>query len=359
MCIAFSRGGTGQSVDRRSGFTLIELLVVVAIIALLISILLPSLSAARDQAKATKCAANLSSVGKALHSYLAESKGVFPLSYAYATDASGKVDLDNQSLSIAFGYVHWSYALFNRGEADPAAFQCPSMPNRGHPRTNPGPDPENWEEDQRDHHGNTKPSSWRNGLVEDRQSPRIAYAGNAAIIPRNKLGNVPSGGVRQNKFARESEIESAGRTIVASELNRNWRVLADGSDGALLGKAHRPLNPFYNENSGYDEYNLPPNLGLYRYWPSASDKNYGLIPLAQVEEATGQAPSSQFSEMNYIGRHHPGGDHLGGTANFLYVDGHAARKPILQTLVDREWGKRYYAITGNNELYTAGYEFMP
>ena len=51
------------------GFTLIELLVVVPIIALLISILLPSLSKARETARMVKCQANQKQFGSAHHMY--------------------------------------------------------------------------------------------------------------------------------------------------------------------------------------------------------------------------------------------------------------------------------------------------
>jgi prepilin-type N-terminal cleavage/methylation domain-containing protein len=59
-------------------FTLIELLVVVAIIALLISILLPGLSGAREQGKMAKCIANLRSIGGAMHMYFNENNEWFP-----------------------------------------------------------------------------------------------------------------------------------------------------------------------------------------------------------------------------------------------------------------------------------------
>jgi prepilin-type N-terminal cleavage/methylation domain-containing protein len=217
------------------GFTLIELLVVVAIVALLLSILLPSLSLAREQAKTTKCAANLNAVGKAMHLYLAENRSTFPLSYAYPYNKNGDVDLRKQPPNREFGYVHWSWFLFDRGKVDDGSFACPSVPNRGHPRTYPGSDGSNWEQEQVDFAGNPPPNGLGDPRVEDLQASRMAYTANAAIVPRNKgkeLGNIDVGLPRSNRFVRESEIETSGRTILATEFNRNWTVIRSAARAA-------------------------------------------------------------------------------------------------------------------------------
>ncbi len=68
-------GKSGFSCTR--AFTLIEVLVVVAIVGLLMSLLLPSLSRVRDQAKLVACKSNLHQIGLAIISY-AHPTGVIP-----------------------------------------------------------------------------------------------------------------------------------------------------------------------------------------------------------------------------------------------------------------------------------------
>lgn len=71
------------------GFTLIELLVVVAIIALLIAILLPSLSKARDQSRLTVCLSNLRSQVTGVLTYTQDHGGRLPPRSLQWTMASG------------------------------------------------------------------------------------------------------------------------------------------------------------------------------------------------------------------------------------------------------------------------------
>ncbi len=60
---------------RASAFTLIELLVVVSIIATLLSMLIPSLRSARQQAKTLVCSAHTAGIGRAAASYYSEQRG--------------------------------------------------------------------------------------------------------------------------------------------------------------------------------------------------------------------------------------------------------------------------------------------
>ncbi len=76
---------TPVSGRRRQAFTLIEVLVVVAIIALLVAILLPSLNRARAQVRAMTCQSNMRQLALGFLTYAAENKGSLPGAYRDGT----------------------------------------------------------------------------------------------------------------------------------------------------------------------------------------------------------------------------------------------------------------------------------
>lgn len=115
--------------QRRStqGFTLIELLVVIAIIVVLISILLPSLSQARESGRRTKCLANLHQIGVGYIMYMSDNNGS-----TWKADANGGEALLRTTKSGVTlypetnGFWQTGLLLYSGHLNNPNVFACPS-----------------------------------------------------------------------------------------------------------------------------------------------------------------------------------------------------------------------------------------
>ena len=107
---------------RKEKFTLIELLVVVAIIGILASLLLPSMSKARESGKRAVCKSNLHQIGVAIHNYADANNDKIPDNYGNSGAHWRFTVLENGgSLATKFG------KLVEQGVMDfSEALYCPS-----------------------------------------------------------------------------------------------------------------------------------------------------------------------------------------------------------------------------------------
>jgi prepilin-type N-terminal cleavage/methylation domain-containing protein len=116
-------------VSRTRAFTLIELLVVVAIIALLISILLPSLQDARKQAQAAVCGSNTKQILTALFMYQQDYRGHMPPDlWSEASWPSERVPGSAPKQTRKWDL--WFYTLYPQYAPDEKIFICPGDPIR-------------------------------------------------------------------------------------------------------------------------------------------------------------------------------------------------------------------------------------
>jgi prepilin-type N-terminal cleavage/methylation domain-containing protein/prepilin-type processing-associated H-X9-DG protein len=341
---------------RAAGFTLVELLVVIGIIALLIGILLPALSKAREAARTIKCCSNLHSIGIGIANYLADNHSYFPASnyyYGLGVDAGG-----NQTpTKPTGGYVHWSSYLYtqkgytgNQAFLSPQGwemFQCPSLDNGGLAPANT-------------YTGNNDPglSNESPPPVIDQQAPRMAYTVNEALCARG-IFQIPfsdRGNLRGYRFVQAARVRNSSQVVLATEI---WGIPTAVTTTSLIDGA-TPVSASRRPVSGIAAYGNFTADAAYKNPYSASFMWAGVGDLAH--DPLSQLNASQpvlYTTLDWVGRNHGGSKKLGSVAgdknndwdlrksNFVYVDGHVETKHVAETVYPQnQWtsGNDFYSL---------------
>ena len=279
---------------RHKGFTLVELLVVIGIIAVLISILLPTLSKIRRQANTLKCSSNMRQLSMAMLMYINDNKGKFPPS-EFSTIAG----------IYPYGFS-WCNELVRRNYIKGPGFSVYKKPNSA---TNAKSFPSN------------SPFKCPEGVEED------VTAGGAGDYPTDLKNN-------SYRVPNDGACAQEGFGIAT------WYQLNCRNNSATNAWPHGSrITPFMGWQSSSKD-----NIDLIK--ESAWQRNIGMVKkgaeLVMIVEASDQNWFDQTESSRYPGnfirrlgaRHgqrtpESGGKWPGGNAfaNFAFFDGHVSLYP--------------------------------
>ncbi len=266
---------------RSRGFTLIELLVVISIIALLIGILLPALSAARDAARTTQCLSGLRQMGIGFNAYASEYKGRLPLGDFYP--ASGpQGDWTTLLSSYMEGQGDVSF-----GAGRNPVLTCPSAVLDG-----------------ADLHYSAHPRLFRPGYLTT--DPLRGYAAGSSLNPR--IEDERSATEQVVVFDGVQEASSARSTSLAFEIQ------AGDPAGAPVGSKFVDSNVSLNERATAA---MHPTMKL-------GDPAFAGFDAAPADGATPHDAvwtAVANGQSNFVWRH------AGQSSGFVFLDGHAEALP--------------------------------
>ena len=300
----------------RTGFTLIELLVVVAVISALIGILVPSLSRARAQARATVCSANLRTLGHGVVMYATE------YGDCLLPGRMPKVDDENWQVAIAGGLKYRPTFLAMMGTQV-------GIP----PFADPQP---------------TKTTSDREGERGDRQDyasevyvcpsvPRWtderngAYGYNYQFLGNSRLGDSGDPMSFKNWPVKLSRVRSPSACVAVGDCM--------GTAAGFPTRARRD----YGNNTGKGEGDVK------RY----GDEGFNLDP-PSVDPVNGEIAGYKHSPPVRSAAH----DRHLGRANILWLDGHCTGE-TLPSLGYSVAGDGKVLNVGNNRLWTIDQQDRP